>query len=127
MNQDINTYDPDAEIKRLRAERRKAIVNHRVEWDGPNTKRDDNGDLIQEKSLQSQRGHTETVERNLSQLLRPAVSTTSDVEILVIEAELAADGRTPSNPHVPSSKDVLQRAETNLESRGLTPAWEIDQ
>ncbi|ADJ16807.1 hypothetical protein [Halalkalicoccus jeotgali] len=68
-------------------------------------------------------------EINLSQLYNPTPSTTSDIDILVIEARIndeADEGEVPiENPHIPVHDGVLERAEKRLDDEGLTPAWGV--
>ena len=122
---DLKTYTPDPEIARLIAQRRKALASHTVQMDAANTYRDDEGNLIQERTIGSAQGHTETVETNLSTLMRAAPSTTADVEMLVIEAKLAAEGEGGDNPHIPKSETVRERALDQLDELGLEPAWRV--
>ncbi|KYH23715.1 hypothetical protein HAPAU_41950 [Halalkalicoccus paucihalophilus] len=74
-------------------------------------------------------GKEHEVEINLSRLLNPTPSTTSDIEILVVEARVndeAGDGEVPiENPHIPAYDAILDRAEKRLDDEGLTPAWEV--
>ena len=52
----------------------------------------------------------------------PGRRTSSSLDLLIIEAELVAEGKRVENPAIPGDEifeDVLQR----LEGRGLEPAW----
>lgn len=55
-------------------------------------------------------------------------STTSDVGMLVIEAQFV-DGmdmdETYPNIHIPSNDNTLDAAVEQIEERGLVPAWEV--
>lgn len=55
---------------------------------------------------------------------RVGVSTTGDVELLRLEADMAAgDEHTTENPHIPINSDVLEQAKRQIEQDGNTPAW----
>ena len=58
--------------------------------------------------------------------VRPGVSTTSDVALLRLEAELAADGSDLKNPHIPATEAVLEEATELIRSDGHKPAWEVE-
>lgn len=56
---------------------------------------------------------------------RVGVSTTGDVSMLVLEAEMqAGDEYEIGNPHIPATVDVKERAEKQIAAAGHTPAWE---
>lgn len=56
---------------------------------------------------------------------RVGVSTTGDVDLLRLEAEMAAgDEHTLRNPHIPINKDVLEQAKEQIEQDGHNPAWD---
>lgn len=50
--------------------------------------------------------------------------TTADVEMLAIEADLAADGKT-GNWARPLDDDTEAKARRRIEADGNTPAWEV--
>ena len=93
------------------------------------THTDENGDKIHRVEFEDDSGNTETIDANLSKLLAAAASTTSNVEVLRIEAQQAAEASDDEletmNPHIPSNDDVLDTATDAIESEGLTPAWEV--
>lgn len=89
------------------------------------THTDQNGDKIYRVEYNKKDGSTKTVDANLSRLLSAAPSTTSNLEVLRVEAEQAANGRTDMNPHLPSNDDVLDTATETIKDAGLTPAWEV--
>jgi hypothetical protein len=62
---------------------------------------------------------------DLTALGGAAPSTTANLDLLVIEARLLADGKPIKNPHVPSNDGVLRAALDHLRPEGLTPAWEV--
>lgn len=104
--------DRDAHV----AEEKYTFVNdagekiHRIETDDPET-----GD--------------KTIDVNVSKLLAATPSTTSNTEVLRIEA-MQADEATDEelermNPHIPSNDDVLEEVTEAIESDGLVPAWEV--
>lgn len=65
------------------------------------------------------------VEIDLTALGGAAPSTTANIELIVTEARLLADGKPIKNPHVPSNDGVLRGALDHLRPEGLTPAWEV--
>lgn len=112
------------ELARMGAQRRQALT----EWTPDSeklTKVDDDGDHIIEKTVRGPGETEKTVEVNLSSLFHPAVSTTGNVEILVLEAELAAEGECGDNPHIPVNEETLEAAINRIEAEGLAPAWEV--
>jgi hypothetical protein len=57
-------------------------------------------------------------------LWRTGPSTTSDINMLVLEAEMIDNGRELDNPHIPVSEDVRQDALARLDDDGLEPGWQ---
>jgi len=53
----------------------------------------------------------------------PGISTTQNLEIIRLEAEMQADGVELTNPHMPAKQETLESAKEMLESEGLEPAW----
>jgi hypothetical protein len=51
--------------------------------------------------------------------------TSGNVELLVIEAELVADGKQLDNPARPDGPDVVDELMSKLEPRGLRPAYKV--
>jgi len=51
-------------------------------------------------------------------------STTSDAELCMIEAELAAEERI-ANYHVPADESVLGQVQARCKQNDLTPAWVV--
>lgn len=84
----------------------------------------DDGDKIREKKVQGPQGTNQTFESNVTHIFQDTVSKTGDVELLRLEAELVDEGSDLANPHIPVSSDVLESALEQIESKGLTPAWE---
>lgn len=103
-------------------EERRAVLNDDFITDFD--KKNEDGDKIKEITVKRSSGETRTYEANLSKLGQAAPSTTSNIDILCIEAELAAEGRIGTNPHLPSSAEVYEQAIERIEAEGLTPAWE---
>lgn len=88
---------------------------------------DDRGHLIaQRRVVHPAYGEVET-EIDLTALYQTARRTTGDPDLLVIEAELAADpdDSTPANPARPLDSDVAKAAVERIEQRGIRPAWEV--
>lgn len=57
--------------------------------------------------------------------VRVGASTTGDVDLLVLEAEMAQDNSySVKNPHIPINTEKLAEAKERIEKEGLTPAWE---
>jgi len=112
--------DRSGEIRRLLALRRRALHDEFVtdyDWI-------EDGDKIREVVVGSLEGSTQTQDVNFTHLMQSAPSTTGNVEMLVIEAELAAE-EPPGNPHIPINERVLAEARERIEAKGLTPAWEV--
>lgn len=54
--------------------------------------------------------------------------TTGDIDILVIEAELVAEGKDVENPAIPADTDVAREAAERIVERGMEPQWgEVDE
>lgn len=52
------------------------------------------------------------------------MSTTSNAELLFIEAELAAGGRA-ENYHIPSDESVLGEIQARCKQHDIEPAWVV--
>lgn len=89
----------------------------------------EDGRKIREVTTAGPEGETRTLQIDYSTMLASTPSTTSDIDILRIEAQIAderGDGNTGRmNPHIPSNDDVLAEAKARIEEDGLTPAWEV--
>lgn len=120
MNE-VSQHDP--EIAKLLAKRRKVLNRDGFIDDYDDTT--DDGDKYREMTVQAGGGTTATIEMNLSKMYQAGPSTTGDMEVLKIEAELVAEGKDLKNPHVPADADLLERATNALSNEGLTPAWEV--
>lgn len=126
MSEIATLSDADPETNRLVAKRRRAIATHKLTADYPGTTRNDAGDTVREVTTDDPTA--DTAEINLTQMFGPAVSRTGDVDLLYLEAELAADGRIGSNPHTPIDAATREQARDRIEANDLTPAWEgVDQ
>ena len=86
--------------------------------------RNDDGDLVFERKIHHNEGHTETRRTNLTVLFTPGARITGDVSMLVIEAGLVADGVELDNPARPSTADVAEAVIARLDD-GVRPAWEV--
>jgi len=53
----------------------------------------------------------------------PGRRKTSNVEMLVIEAELVADGNEPDNPAIPVDAETGEAFRDRIEETELVPAW----
>lgn len=84
----------------------------------------DTGCKMKEETVPGPQGTTRTVERNQTHLFQSAPSTTNDAGLLVIEAELAEEGKDLPNPHVPIGMETLEEATDRMKAKDLTPAWE---
>ena len=86
---------------------------------------DENGDKIKDESFtHPELGEVEE-KVNMSSLLQTGLSTTTDIEHLVVEAKLMEDGRIGNNPHIPATMEILEQAKSRIEARDLTPAWTV--
>jgi len=113
-----------SKIHELKAgQREQADDSFIVEYDYIN----DDGDKIRDNSY-THPEYGEVEEKiNLTNLFQTSLSTTTNVGMLVAEAELLEEGRIGerSNPHIPATMDVLEQAKDRIEARDLTPAWTI--
>lgn len=120
-------FDPEPvtrrEIGPLLAERRRSMNDDHIK--SHDTINKDGRKIKKEKRPAKGKGGTKTVDIDYTALFVPGASATSSVEILVIEAELAAEEDYSGNPHVPSRDSVLEAAVEKIESMGLVPAWEV--
>ncbi|AGM11103.1 hypothetical protein M196_gp08 [Halorubrum tailed virus 4] len=87
--------------------------------------RNDDGDLIFEKTVPTPGGGTTTVDVNVTTMYQPGPRRTSSVEMLRVEAELVDEGKELDNPAKPSNGDVAKQAIEQIEGEGLTPAWRV--
>lgn len=111
-------YELEPDIKVLRAKARDSLTE---DWITKHDKMNDAGEKIEE--VRYRRSSDNTFDVNLSHLFGPAPSTTGDVGLLVLEAEMQADGKELDNPHVPINPEVLDRATEEIEAAGHSPAW----
>ncbi|WP_135302658.1 hypothetical protein [Haloarcula amylovorans] len=109
------------EIRRLAAERRKCLSDAFV----TNYDKIVDGDKIRELTSAGRGGDSRTIESNVSKMYRSGPSTTGDVDMLRLEAEMVAEGRELSNPHIPLDEETLTEAVEKIERDGHTPAWEV--
>lgn len=80
------------------------------------------GDLIYTKEIPGPEGTTREVDVNVSKLYRPGRRKTGDVELLLIEARLAADGKELGNPAFPINGEIADQFHERL-SDDMNPAW----
>jgi len=81
-------------------------------------------DTSPEADREDERGDALAEGRSLAEI--PAGRRTSgNVELLVIEAELVAEGKELENPARPDSPDVVDELMSKLEPRGLRPAYKV--
>jgi hypothetical protein len=119
MNAETTTFEGD--INRLRARRRQVLPTDEfvTDYDGV----DEAGHKYRELTIPGEGGTTQTIQSDLTAMYQAAPSMTGDVDLLVIEAELLADGTDLENPHLPATTDVRDRAHRRIEQNGHTPAW----
>ena len=86
--------------------------------------RNADGDLVFEREVKHKEGHTQTRRTNLTALFTPGARTSGDVSVLVIEAELVADGVELDNPAKPATADVAEAVIDRLDE-DVRPAWEV--
>jgi len=115
-----HALDFDPEIKVLRAKQRDSMAE---DWITKYDKVNDDGDKIEEVPFRSS---SNTFDVNMSNLFGPAPSTTGDVDLIVLEAEMKSEGREMENPHIPINERVLDKATERLAQADLTPAWDND-
>jgi len=78
----------------------------------------DESDDLKERTASTRSGGLDNV------CMEPGDRKTDNVELLVIEAELVADGHEPDNPAKPRTEGVGERFRDRLAERdGLVPAW----
>lgn len=87
--------------------------------------RNDDGELIYEKTVPTPGGGSTTTEVNVTTMYQPGGRRSGNVTLLRIEAELAADGVELDNPAKPASGDVAKQAIEAIEGKDLTPAWRL--
>jgi hypothetical protein len=120
MNTDAIRHDP--QIARLVAQRRKTLPTDAFVTDHDGT--DERGHKYREHVVAGPGGTEHTVQSDLTAMYQSAPSTTSDMELLMIEARLIDDGTDLQNPHIPATEELLARARDKIDAEGLTPAWE---
>ena len=104
-------------------QRRQVSDNHITEFD----KTDDDGHKIKKVKRPAVEGGLKEVDVDVTALYSPGISTTSNMEIIRIEAELADEGGEVKNLHVPANDELLDQALEMLEGQDLTPAWEVER
>lgn len=123
---DSPTTTTRREVGRLIAQRRAAIDDEHVTG---HDKVNDDGQKIRELTERGPGGTSQTIEVNWSKLFTSGPSTTSNLDILYAEAEIAADAESSDelgdNPHIPATDDILEALRDRLENDDLQPAWEV--
>ena len=115
---------PKRRVAPLIAKQRQRISDkHVTEFD----KTDDDGHKIQKIKRPAVEGGMKEVDVDVTALFTPGISTTSNMEIIKIEAELADEGRDVENLHVPANDEILDRSLEMLEDHDLSPAWEAER
>ena len=109
-------------VAELIARRRQNITDdHVVGYD----EIDENGHKVKTVKKDRTEAPKSTYTVDLTATTKTGPSTTSSLEILIIEAEQAADGRDRMNPHIPANDEVLEQAVERIEEEDLVPAWEV--
>lgn len=85
------------------------------------TKNED-GDLIYTQETKGPSGGNRKQEVNCTAIYSPGRRKTSDVEMLVMEAEMAADGKDLGNPAFPTSGEIAEQVHDRLDDE-IEPAW----
>lgn len=85
------------------------------------TKNED-GDLTYEREYTGPAGENRRQEVNVTAIYSPGRRKSSDVDLLLLEAELAADGKDLGNPAFPTSEDVATQVHDRL-PEDVRPAW----
>jgi hypothetical protein len=116
------TIEP--EIKVLRAKARDQLPDCVIEDESLYDTTNDDGEKIKEHTVNGPDGTSKTIDSNMTRSFQAAVSTTGDVDMLVLEAELKADDdHTIGNPHVPITTEVRDAALERITDQDLEPAW----
>ena len=114
---------PKRRVAPLIAKQRQRIGDtHITEFD----RTDDDGHKIKKVKRPAVEGGLKEVDVDVTALYSPGISTTSNMEIIRIEAELADEGGEVKNLHVPANDELLDQALDLLDDHDLTPAWEVE-
>lgn len=82
----------------------------------------DDGDLIYERDIPGPEGTSRTVDVNVTKLYSPGRRKSGNVDLLVTEAEMAADGIELNNPAFPTYGEIAEQVHERL-GEGVDPAW----
>lgn len=82
----------------------------------------DDGDLIYTKTVEAPNGTRKEIEVNCTKMYAPGRRRSGNVDLLVIEAELAADGKDLGNPAFPIREEVAEAVHSRL-PEDVDPAW----
>jgi len=116
--------DRDPDIKVLVAKRRDTLEEDFLD-DSRYDRVDERGHKIRELTVAGPGGTSQTIDSDVTVTYRPTPSTTGDVDMLRLEAELLAEGRNLDNPHLPDSEATFAEAVEAIERDGNTPTWEV--
>ncbi|WP_331233216.1 hypothetical protein [Natronorarus salvus] len=83
------------------------------------------GRKVEKRKIAGPSNTAQTVDRDLTALFGAAPSTTTDPDLLVVSARIAAEKGPTDNPHVPATDQVLDDALERMEREDLVPAWEL--
>lgn len=86
---------------------------------------DDTGHAMKEDRIYHPEYGQLTAEVDQTVMYQTARRTTGNLDILLVEAEQAANGGDIKNVAVPTSPETEELARRVLEEEGLTPAWEV--
>jgi len=122
MSKTQQSVDLEPPIKVLRAKARDNLPDDIVnEYD----EIDDDGNKLEVETYSGPTGKDQEIKHNLTAMYWPGASTTGDVDMLVLEAEMrAGDEYELSNPHIPATVEARNEALDRMQSEGLSPAWE---
>lgn len=82
----------------------------------------DDGNLIYTKEIPGPHGGRREIEVNCTHMYQPGRRKSGNVDLLVIEAELAADGKDLGNPAFPIREEVAEQVHARLDE-DVQPAW----
>lgn len=85
------------------------------------TKNED-GDLIYKREFTGPEGGNRKQEVNCTAIYSPGRRKSGDIEMLVLEAEMAADGVELGNPAFPTNGEIAEQVHDRLDGE-IEPAW----
>jgi len=90
-----------------------------------NAEEDENGHMVWEHEVPAAAGGMTSEKIDGTILFQPGERQTGDLNVLIVEAELAKRGEHGGNPATPANGEIMDEFLSRIEETDLQPAWEV--